>query len=90
VIARRVKYGCIGLFFTISRMATSAFGNSSSTTTTDNNTMSAEERMAVEAAEANTALETARTADAIEEQETIMTQEARNRLLNLWRRAGTF
>jgi len=81
VIARRVKYGCIGLFFTVSRMATSAFGNSSSTTTTDNNTMSAEERMAVEAAEANTALETARTADAIEEQETRMTQEARNRLV---------
>jgi hypothetical protein len=64
-------------------MATSAVGNSSSTTTTGNNTiltLLAEEKIAVEAAEANTALEIARTADEIEEQEQILTQEVRNRL----------
>mmetsp|Transcript_7005 Transcript_7005/g.10567 ORF Transcript_7005/g.10567 Transcript_7005/m.10567 type:complete len:432 (+) Transcript_7005:102-1397(+) len=76
-----VSGGFSDIFSKFSGMTAGTFGNLSSSTTTDNNTMSAEERMAVEAAEANTALETARTADAIEEQETRMTQEARNRLV---------
>ena len=62
------------------KFSTSAFGNSSSTTTTGNNTISAEERIAAEAAEANKVVEIARAADAKEEQEKRLTLEARNRL----------
>jgi len=76
-------------------MTAGTFGNLSSSTTTDNNTMSAEERMAAEAAEANTAVEIVRAAEAKEEQEIRLTQEARNRLteksrdiLNTYRNAA--
>ena len=70
--------------FIVSRIATSAVGNSSSTTTTGNNTtirsLLAEEIIALEAAEANKVVEIARATDAKEEQEKRLTQEARNRL----------
>ncbi len=65
--------------FIVSRIATSAVGNSSSTTA-GSNTISAEERIAAEAAEANKVVEIARAADAKEDQEKRLRQEARNRL----------
>ena len=74
-----VAGGFSDIFAKFSGISTSAFGNSSSTTA-GSNTISAEERIAAEAAEANKVVEIARAADAKEDQEKRLRQEARNRL----------